>query len=102
MGLLGPYRSVDVAGAERAIAEGAVLVDVRSDREWAAGHVDEAIHLPLSEVGERAGELPTDREVVVMCHTGLRSAVAARRLGRLGLRVANLRGGLIAWERAHR
>ena len=102
MGLLGRYRSVDVAGAKRAIADGAVLVDVRSEREWAAGHAEGAIHIPLGEVDERSGELPSGREVVVMCHTGLRSAVAARKLGRLGLRVANLRGGLIAWDRANR
>lgn len=101
MGLLGRYRTVDVAGAERAIADGAVLVDVRSAREFAAGHADGAINLPLGEVDERVGELPGDREVIVMCHTGIRSAVAARKLGRLGLRVGNLRGGLIAWDRAH-
>ena len=46
--------------AERAEA-GALVLDVREDDEWAAGHVEGSVHIPMGELGERLSELPTDR-----------------------------------------
>ncbi len=54
-------------------------------------------NIPLGELGARAGELPTDRRIVVVCHAGLRSAAAADALDRAGWRASNLAGGVVAW-----
>ncbi len=102
MGLFGGYRSVNVREAKQLIADGYQLVDVRSGKEFANGHAEGAKHVSLGRLEEKLDELPKDVPVVTMCHTGIRSAVAARKLKKLGYTVANLRGGLFAWERAER
>ncbi len=78
-----------------------LVVDVRTAREWNDGHIDGALNLPLAHLAERLGELPSDRPVIVYCASGYRSAVAASLLQREGLaNVANLVGGLAAWQSA--
>ncbi len=59
---------------------GVYLLDVREDDEWAAGHAPEAVHIPVGAIAERAGEIPQDREVYVICRSGARSAYAAQAL----------------------
>ncbi len=88
--------------AERAVAAGeAVLVDVRRQTEWNEGHVPGARHVHLGELPERAGELPTDRRVLLYCRTGARSAIATSLLQAAGRPdVANVEGGVV--ERAER
>jgi rhodanese-related sulfurtransferase len=55
--------------------------------------------IPLPELERRAEEIPTDHPVVVLCHSGSRSALATQQLLKKGFsRVANLRGGLRAWK----
>ena len=76
-----------------------VLVDVRTAREWAGSRIDGAVNVPLSQLAERIGELPADRELVVYCAGGYRASVAVSMLRREGYdRVANLVGGIGAWE----
>jgi hydroxyacylglutathione hydrolase len=76
------------------------VVDVRGKSEWDAGHLPEALHIPLGELAARAGELPAGT-VVVQCQSGSRSAIAASLLQRLGRHdVVNLRGGYEAWRAA--
>jgi rhodanese-related sulfurtransferase len=78
-----------------------LLVDVRAPREWSDGHIDGAVNLPLSQIAGRIDELPTDRQLIVYCSSGYRSAVAASLLRRDGRTdVANLVGGLAAWTSA--
>jgi len=77
-----------------------LLVDVRTEREWSEGHIDDAINLPLAQLSGRLDQLPRDRELVVYCTSGYRSAVAASLLRRAGLPVTNLVGGLAAWKAA--
>ncbi|MBI3565821.1 MAG: sulfurtransferase [Elusimicrobia bacterium] len=76
------------------------LIDVREDREWAAGRLPGAIHLSKG-VLERDIEKTVpdpDAEIVVYCGTGGRSALAAESLSRMGYtRVFNLEGGARAW-----
>jgi rhodanese-related sulfurtransferase len=79
---------------------GAVLLDVREPHEWQAGHAPKARHIPLSQVGRRAGELPKGRAVVTVCRSGARSARAALLLAQQGREVSNLAGGMHAWARA--
>ncbi|HXH61113.1 MAG TPA: MBL fold metallo-hydrolase [Fimbriimonadaceae bacterium] len=71
-----------------------VLLDVRSDRERAEGHVPGSIHVPLWYLSERTAEVPTDRKIAVYCGSGGRSRVAATVLNRHGIcNLCNVTGG---------
>jgi rhodanese-related sulfurtransferase len=75
----------------------ALILDVRERDEYAAGHIDGAVNLPLSELRQRLGELPRDREIWLNCAVGQRSYYALRLLSHAGLRVLNLSGGYLTW-----
>jgi rhodanese-related sulfurtransferase len=79
---------------------GAVLLDVREQDEWDAGHAPAATHLPMSRLGVEYRSLPTDRSIVCICHVGARSAAVADALRGAGWEAVNLAGGMVAWERA--
>ena len=83
-------------------AEPPIIVDVREADEWAEGHIEEATHIPLGQLGARTREIPQDREVIVVCHSGQRSAMATSLLLRAGYtHVVNMTGGMHAWELQH-
>ena len=95
---------VDPAEVADLLASGdaPVLVDVREPWEWQVGSLEElgALHIPLGQLPDRAGEVPPDRTVVVYCRAGGRSLDGARRLAEAGVReVRSMRGGLKAWAR---
>lgn len=94
---LDPDVDVSVHEALEAVQAGAVLLDVREDVEWAHGHAPQAVHIPMSELAQRAGEIPTDVTVVCVCHIGGRSAMAADALNRGGWKAVNVAGGMQAW-----
>ncbi|MGW0389302.1 rhodanese-like domain-containing protein [Streptomyces sp. NPDC003042] len=98
----GPLPSVDAAAVP---SEGFVL-DVREDDEWAAGHVEGALHIPMSDFVARFGELTEavaeDSRVHVMCRVGGRSAQVTQYLVRQGIDAVNVDGGMQAWESAGR
>jgi len=74
------------------------VVDVRSEKEWAAGHISGSLNIPLNHLRERAGEIATDRPVVVHCEGGYRSAIAASALTQTGRNdVLDMVGGFKAW-----
>jgi len=76
-----------------------LLLDVREPYERELAKIDPSVHIPMSEIPERAEELPRDREIVVYCHGGARSAMVAGFLEAKGFaRVANLTGGIDAWS----
>lgn len=80
---------------------GALIIDVREPDEWNAGHIPGARLIPLGELPHRLAELNPQREIVLVCRSGNRSARATALLQRAGFtRVANLAGGMIAWSRA--
>ena len=81
---------------------GSYLLDVREDDEWAAGHAPDAVHVRLSELGARIGELPSDRDVYVICRTGARSAFATEALAGRGLNAINVADGMTGWAVAGR
>ncbi len=84
------------------VADDAVLVDVREQDEWDAGHAPGAIHIPLGDLPSRLDDLPdTDAgTLAVVCRSGGRSARAVQWLSQQGFDVANLDGGMKAWQAA--
>ncbi len=87
---------VDPIEAIRLLNEaGAVLLDVREDDEWAAGHAPRAIHIPLGTLDPRSFDAGVP--VVAVCRSGKRSGVAASQLAAAGITVYNLAGGMEAW-----
>lgn len=77
-------------------ADGEVLVDVREDDEWAAGHAPGAVHIRLGAL--ETAELPEGR-LLMICRSGNRSGVATEWLTTQGRAAANVVGGMQEWER---
>ncbi len=84
------------------VPQGAWLLDVREDEEWAAGYAPGARHIPLGELGARSDELPQDGAVYVICRSGHRSARAAQALANAGWDAINVAGGMQDWAAAGR
>lgn len=78
----------------------AVILDVREDYEWQAGHAENALHIPLDQLPTRLGELDPDVDVYVVCRTGGRSLRATTWLNGNGYSVFNVLGGMGAWLEA--
>jgi adenylyltransferase/sulfurtransferase len=75
-----------------------LLVDVREEREYAAGHLTGSVNIPLNDLAARLKELPEDPTVVFICRSGRRSQAACEISARGGIQsVSNLEGGLVAW-----
>lgn len=75
------------------------LIDVREPAEWDAGHVAGAELVPLGTLGEAMAGRDRSRAVVVMCHSGARSARAAQQLLEAGFsRVVSMAGGMVRWR----
>lgn len=83
--------------ARQLLAEGALLLDVRTPEEYAAGHIEGAQNVPLQELASRAGELPRVKTIVAYCRSGARAQSAATQLEELGHSVYVL-GGMGDWD----
>lgn len=84
--------------AHRLVAEGALLLDVRTTREFAQGHLPGALNIPVQNLSGRLGELDDrDRPIVVYCASGVRSARARRMLSRAGYGSVYDLGSMRAW-----
>ncbi|MFJ4962452.1 Thiosulfate sulfurtransferase GlpE [Streptomyces sp. ADI96-02] len=97
-----PLPSVDVAE----VPSDCLVLDVRENDEWAAGHVEGALHIPMSDFVGRFGELTEaaedGRRVHVMCRVGGRSAQVTQYLVQQGVDAVNIDGGMLAWDGAGR
>ncbi len=90
---------ISVTQAAQAQIDGAFILDVRQPEEWAQGHISGATFIPLEDLPNRLSEVPKDREVVVVCRTGLRSAQGRDILKNAGFtRVTSMAGGLTQWQ----
>ena len=78
------------------------VLDVREPDEWAAGHIEGALHIPMQEVPGRLADVPVDGQVLVVCKVGGRSAQAVAYLSHLGRDAVNLDGGMVDWAAAGR
>lgn len=81
----------------------AVVLDVREDSEFYAGHVPHSVHVPLGQLAKHAElEKYKNRPVIAICRSGMRSSRACGVLRKNGFeQVYNLAGGITAWERAN-
>ncbi|WP_327296429.1 rhodanese-like domain-containing protein [Streptomyces sp. NBC_01197] len=97
-----PLPQVDIA----AVPADGLLLDVREDNEWAAGHAEGALHIPMSEFVARFGEVTEavaqGGQAFVICRVGGRSAQVTQYLVQQGIDAVNVDGGMLAWEGAGR
>lgn len=92
---------IDVEEAHRRLSEGEPLIDVREPQEYDEWHIPGSRLLPMSEFLERyRDELPRDRELMIQCRSGGRSAEVTKILLQQGYRAVNVAGGILAWESA--
>lgn len=80
------------------LPENSALLDVREDNEWQAGHAPEAVHIPMSELVQRLGEIPQADQVYVVCRSGGRSAKVAAYLNASGWDAVNVERGMNGWS----
>ena len=77
----------------------AVVVDVRDREEYQCFHLPGSVSMPLDTLEKRLRDLPRGREIVLVCHSGHQSPIAARVLHALGRSdVKRLDGGVVAWQ----
>lgn len=89
---------ISPAEAKTLVAKGAPLVDVRTPEEFAAGHIEGAINIPIDELDARKGELKKDKDIVLYCRSGARSERGRTLLLAAGFaRVFNL-GAMSNWK----
>ena len=91
---------IDVHQAMRLVHEGSLMLDVREDDEWLAGHAPEALHVPLSSLATAPLPSWSTRRVVVVCRSGNRSKQATDLLRHRGIEAISLTGGLNAWQQS--
>ena len=86
--------------ALRAQGPGPLLLDVRTPLEFESERIEGALNVPLDQLDARVEEIAEQRDVVVVCRTGIRATIAAESLARVGRRARVLDGGMLAWRRA--
>jgi rhodanese-related sulfurtransferase len=93
---------IDPPAAWKAVCnEGAVILDVREPEELDEVAIPDATHIPLGQLSAEADELPRDRDLFVICRSGVRSAYATQFLMQSGFeRARNITGGVIDWAQA--
>ena len=94
--------TVSVDQVPTPIPEGVTVLDVREPVEWEHGHVEDSVHVPMMELPDRLGDLPTQGQLLVVCKVGGRSARVVQYLVAQGVDAVNLEGGLLEWEAAGR
>jgi hydroxyacylglutathione hydrolase len=101
---LGSLRTLsvgDLAQQLRRDRRGVTVLDVRTEKEWSAGHIEGALHIHGGTLQDRVAEVPRDQPVVVVCGSGYRASIAGSFLKRHGIdQVANAVGGMTAWRAA--
>lgn len=83
--------------------ENAVVLDTREDKEFRAGHIVNAIHIPLGHLKDRTAELEKykSRPIIAVCRSGSRSGQGCSQLKKAGFEnIYNLKGGMMAWQHA--
>lgn len=84
--------------AHELVDAGAVLVDVRSPEEFAQGHIDGALNIPIGELEQRMGELPKEKDIVLYCRSGARSSRGRSMLTNAGYAKVHNLGAMSNWR----
>lgn len=92
-----PTIDVDQAATITTGSADTVLLDVREQDEWDAGHAPHARHIPLGELPNRLSELPRQVRIACVCRSGNRSAHAVGWLLQQGFDAVNVSGGMQRW-----
>ncbi len=94
-----PFIGQDALLARQARHDASLFVlDVRTAEEFAQGHVPGAVNIPQDQVASRLAEIPKDKDVVLYCRTGRRTALAVETLEANGYtRLLHLEGDITAW-----
>jgi rhodanese-related sulfurtransferase len=91
--------AITVTQASQLRDQGAFILDVREPSEWTQFHIPGATLIPLGSLPNRLSEVPKDRQVVVVCRTGIRSAKGRDILLNAGLtKVTSMTGGMNQWQ----
>jgi phage shock protein E len=101
-GTAAAVQSLTPAGYEEMFGSGQthMLIDVRTPEEFASGHIEGSVNIPVESLADRLNEVPRDLPLVVYCRTGNRSATAARILVDAGYAPVYDLGGLQSWVAA--
>jgi len=91
-------RKVEPAEAHRIMREGVIMLDVREEHEWDAGHAPGAVHIALSALDPTI--VPAGQTLLAVCRSGRRSAEACAKLSAAGRDAINVTGGMEAWRDA--
>ena len=94
------FESISPDAAKLLQENGAVLIDVRESQEYKNSHAPGAKLISLGVLERRLKEIPIEREILVICQSGMRSSQAAGILSKNGYQVKNVSGGMAAWQRA--
>ena len=94
--------SVNVVKADQLREAGATVIDVRTKKEWTEAHIPGAVRIGVESIPQRR-DILRDKyggsEVLVICHSGSRSARAVAQLRDLGVTALDVKGGMLAWRR---
>ncbi len=90
--------TISVSDAAERFAAGAYLLDVREQSEWNEAHINGAVLIPLAQLSTLLAEIPADRDVLIICRSGNRSAQARDELRAAGYpNTTSIDGGMNAW-----
>ena len=88
--------SISTTELEQKLKQNIQLIDVRTAGEFRRGHIKNAKNIPLNEIGSFTPV--ADKKTNVICHSGVRSKLAAKKLKKRGFDVVNVQGGMHAWR----
>jgi len=93
-----PALDLDPCEVARRVAQGSMLlVDIREQYEWDAGHVPGARHVEIERVASQAPAIPSDRPIAFLCRGGVRAGMVATAFRAIGYDAYNVRGGFTRW-----
>lgn len=75
------------------------FIDVRTPAEYKSRHIKEFVNMPVHHLPEKAAQLSKEKETIVICQSGMRSARASKQLKKMGFKnIINVKGGMSAWN----
>jgi len=92
-----PAPEVSIDQLVVALEDGAYVLDVRRVDEYEEKHIPGVVLMPLDQLSDRSAEVPTDRQVWVICAAGARSMTAATALRAVGVDAVSVAGGTNKW-----